>query len=150
MHIAAAPSEPAVRALLTACDLPTDDLTPAHIAGFLRCGSAVDPGGVIGLEVHGTDGLLRSLAVRDGVRGQGCGHALVAALEVEAARRGVTRLYLLTTSAADFFRALGYHDVDRANVPETIRATRQFAGLCPGSAQVLMKPLDATAARPHG
>jgi N-acetylglutamate synthase-like GNAT family acetyltransferase len=149
MLIAAAPSETATRALLSTCDLSSDDLDAGQIDSFLRCGSAADPGGVIGLEVHGPDGLLRSLAVKDTARGQGCGRALVEAMEREAAHRGVTHLYLLTTTAAGFFRALGYQDVDRAVVPDTIRQTRQFAGLCPGTAQVLMKILAVSGSMTH-
>ncbi len=55
---------------------------------------------------------------------------------------GCRALWLLTTSAADFFADLGYAECERVNVPPPIRATLQFAALCPASATVMTKRLD--------
>jgi amino-acid N-acetyltransferase len=46
-------------------------------------------------------------------------------------------IYLLTTTAPDFFAGLGFRRAGRKTAPPAIRATRQFATLCPASA-VLM------------
>ncbi|MFZ3205682.1 MAG: GNAT family N-acetyltransferase, partial [Pseudomonas sp.] len=64
--------------LLAACNLPSDDLQDA--ANNLRLfGCHVDGHliGLVGLEMHGTDALLRSLAVADAARGQGLGDELL-------------------------------------------------------------------------
>jgi N-acetylglutamate synthase-like GNAT family acetyltransferase len=126
-------------AALTKAGLPVDDLdAPGHL--FWRFETKDDiPAGFGGLEIHGDDALLRSVVTLPPVREGGIGSAIVATLEVEAQRRGARAIWLLTTSAAGFFRRLGYAACDRAVVPAAIRATREFSALCPASADVLMK-----------
>lgn len=131
---------PYVADLLARNDLPSRDL-PAkpecfHVARV--DGERVGAGGV---EVYGPDGLLRSVVVEASERGTGVGSAICDALEGRAAGRGVERLYLLTTTAADFFEARGYDPVDRETVPEAIGRTTEFADLCPDSAACLRKRL---------
>lgn len=138
----ASPPEGRVRALLQAAALPTADLTPAHLPHFFGCGDQTAPQGVVGVELHGEDALLRSLAVAEGARGKGCGRALVARAERHAREQGATRIYLLTTTAAKYFERLGYRPLPRDQAPETIRATQEFASLCPASAAVLAKNLS--------
>lgn len=122
-----------VEDLLAANDLPTADVREKPDCFYLAFegGKRVGAGG---LEVHGTDGLLRSVVVQADERGQGFGGALCDALEDEARDRDLAALYLLTTTAADFFARRGYERVDRDAVPEPIRATSEFADLCPESA----------------
>jgi amino-acid N-acetyltransferase len=136
------PSELRSRALLTACALPTADLESRHFDHFLGWGSAENPQGVIGLELFGSVALLRSLAVVAEARGTGIGKALVAAAEEYGQGKNVQDLYLLTTTAAEFFDRLGYVLADRDTAPESIRATREFSGLCPSSATFMVKRLD--------
>ncbi|NID14509.1 hypothetical protein [Luteibacter yeojuensis] len=57
-------------------------------------------------------------------------------------RPGFAKLFLLTTTATDYFVERGYRRVDREEVPADIRSTRQFAGLCPASALVMVKELE--------
>lgn len=129
-----------IGALLAANDLPVDDLGDGRVELFCRCvGDGVK--GAVGLETYGEVGLIRSLVVGSEGRGHGIGSLLVSDLEAEARDRGVRELYLLTTSAADFFRDRGYAQIDRAEVPDAIRGTRQFSSLCPGSAIVMRKVL---------
>jgi amino-acid N-acetyltransferase len=141
MHIYPGPPEAKVRELLAACSLPTSDLQAARFEHFFGCGRNDEPKGVIGVELHGTVGLLRSLAVDEATRGRGCGRRLVAEAEQYAARNGVQSLYLLTTTAEVFFGRLGYLRIDRASVPEAIRQTSEFSALCPSTSAVMMKAL---------
>lgn len=101
------------------------------------------PVGCGGLQLLGEAGidLLRSVAVERSACGQGVGAAVCDALETEAAAAGAERLYLLTTSAAEFFADRGYEPVDRADVPTPVRETTQFAELCPDSATAMAKRL---------
>lgn len=135
------PSESAVRRLLAEANLPGEDLTAAHFGNFFACGSEQAPQGVVGLELYGADALLRSLAVAPGARGAGCAKALVARAERHAREHGVRRIYLLTTTAADFFAHLGYKRVDRQEAPGSIRATGEFSGLCPVSSELMRKEI---------
>lgn len=128
--------------LLAACDLPTDDLQDAanHLQLF---GCRDDSGlvGLVGLEMHGADVLLRSLAVADCARGTGLGAALLAYAERHAASHGAEALYLLTTTAERFFSQHGYSPAERATAPQAIAGTRQFSGLCPATAAFMCKRL---------
>ena len=90
--------------------------------------------GVAGLEVYGNNGLLRSLAVSPEARGRGLGRRLVDRAVAKARGLGVESLYLLTTDAGSWFEKLGFRYLDRSGVPSSIRATPQFAGLCPETA----------------
>jgi hypothetical protein len=45
------------------------------------------------------------------------------------------------TSAEEFFRGLGYASADRANAPEEIRATHEFASICPAGSAFMFKQL---------
>ncbi|MEM7610451.1 MAG: arsenic resistance N-acetyltransferase ArsN2 [Pseudomonadota bacterium] len=144
-HLHPSPPMSRVAQLLDEAGLPSEDLASLDPTDFIGCGAPDAPDGVIGLQVLGNVGLLRSLAVTSAVQGQGCGQALVAALEQHAARRGLVSLYLLTTTATNFFESLGYRQVDRANVPDAIRATSEFSQLCPDTADLLMKPIDTPA-----
>jgi amino-acid N-acetyltransferase len=107
---------------------------------------------VAGLERFGPVGLLRSLAVSTGARGRGLGRALVSAIEDEARSSGIADLYLLTTTADEFFSRLGYVRIARDETPVAIASTAQFSALCPSSAVVMRKSmgLSANAATPIG
>lgn len=138
---ATASDRAAVVSLLDATGLPHEDLSDAALRHFrvLRRDGAVC--GVVGIEPAGSAALLRSLAVRPGDRGQGIGRALVRAAEEHAQAQGIDALYLLTTTAADFFAALGYNRVSRDAVPAAIAQTDEFDRLCPATATCMQKTL---------
>ncbi|MBK6424116.1 MAG: GNAT family N-acetyltransferase [Gemmatimonadetes bacterium] len=131
---------PEVSALLVANGLPVADLSPAiHFLG-VRDDRGLE--GIVGLERHGTDGLLRSLAVRPDRRGSGLGSALVLEVERLARSEGLASLYLLTTTAEPFFAHRGYAPIPRDAVAPAIRASSEFASVCPTSASVMHKAVD--------
>ena len=90
-----------------------------------------------GLEVHGTYGLLRSLAIAPEARGQGLVRGLCTNVEDRAAELGL-QLFLLTETAERFFKHRGWEVIDRRHAPDEIRSSREFSDLCPTSA-LLMK-----------
>jgi amino-acid N-acetyltransferase len=94
--------------------------------------------GTAALEVYDRDALLRSVAVDSTLRGTGLGQRLTRAALDAATRRGVTRVFLLTETAAGFFPRFGFADIARADVPDSIRRTVEFASACPASARVMM------------
>jgi amino-acid N-acetyltransferase len=136
------PSKAAVLQLLTNADLPTDDIDALDLRHFFGCGSGQQLMGLVGLELFGPVALLRSLAVANHARGTGCGKKLVAYVEDYARENGVSKLYLLTTTAEDFFAKLGYGTANRSEAPKAIAETREFSGICPGSAAFMVKRLD--------
>jgi N-acetylglutamate synthase-like GNAT family acetyltransferase len=130
-----------LKAALTRAGLPADDiLTPG--LQFWRFSTQDDvPAGFGGIEVHGADALMRSVVTLPPLRARGIGQAIVRALEAEAVVMKCRAVWLLTTTAREFFERLGYAAVDRADVPGAIRATAQFSSLCPDSATVMVKRL---------
>ena len=135
------PSLPAVVALLAAARLPTEDLTEGHCESFFFSGSSETPEGLVGLELFGDVALLRSLVVSEEQRGTGAGSRLLSHAEQHALSRGVRHLYLLTTTAEAFFSKRGYVRAERQAAPPAIRATREFAGICPASSAFMSKQL---------
>ncbi|MGF6964553.1 amino-acid N-acetyltransferase [Paraburkholderia sp. WC7.3g] len=129
-----------IRSLLATCALPTEDVTTVLVPGFLV---AVDEGGAIvgsvGLEPLGADALLRSLAVALHLRATGLGTSLLLAIEREAKACTYASLWLLTTSAREFFEHHGYSAVERVDVPDEVRETAQFMRLCPSTAVCMRK-----------
>jgi len=128
-------------ALLQAQGLPVSDITDEHLEHFFFIGSAGSPTGLVGLEIHGTDALLRSLVVGDNARRKGLGSELVQHAEQYAASKSVRSIYLLTTTAEAFFKRLGYERIDRSQAPPSIERTREFASLCPASSAFMVKCL---------
>ena len=128
-------------ALLTDAGLPSDDVAALDFAHFLGIGDPDHPDGVVGLEVFGDVALLRSLVLRPDRRGTGEGRLLVDAVEAHARTHGITRLYLLTSTAEAFFAHLGYARTARETAPDSIRTTREFASLCPSTAAFMVKTL---------
>lgn len=127
--------------LLEAVNLPTSDLTEMHMGHFFYHGGPAEPVGLVGVEFHGSDALLRSLAVASDHRGLGLGGALVEKAESHARDRGARAIFLLTTTAEGFFKSRGYLAANRATAPAAIRASREFADLCPASSAFLVKQL---------
>ncbi len=131
-------------ALLQAQGLPVSDITDEHLEHFFFVGSDGSPTGLVGLELYGTDALLRSLVVAENVRSKGLGSALIDHAEQYAASKSVRSIYLLTTTAEAFFKRLGYERIERSKAPPTIERTREFAGLCPASSAFMLKSLKNT------
>ena len=51
-------------------------------------------------------------------------------------------LFRSTQGADAFFARHGFRAIDRDAAPPAIRQTRQFAGLCPASARLMLLSLD--------
>lgn len=136
------PGETAVvKGLIEAAGLGITDLERHHLAHFIvaRKGEAIV--GVVGLEPVGESALLRSLAVAAAHRQGAIATRLVAAIEKYARAHGVAQIYLLTTSAVDFFVKQGYRTVARGSAPAPIQATEEFRSICPQTAVCLRKPM---------
>ena len=130
-----------VGAALLGAGLPADDIADPNVL-LWRFETFEDvPAGFGGLEIHGTDALLRSVVTLPPLRQVGIGAAIVAALEAQAQASNCRTVYLLTTSEAEFFGRLGYVPCVPGDVPEGLRSSRQFAALCPPTATVMVKPI---------
>lgn len=131
-----------VQVLLREAALPFEDLSADAMQDFVvvthNGGTLIGAGGI---ERYDSDGLLRSVVVHESMRGSGMGNSIVTAVEQRARNNGVSDLYLLTTTAAEFFPRLGYARFERKHVPEKLQHSTEFASLCPASAVCLHKKL---------
>lgn len=132
-----------IRALLSAGDLPVDDVDE-HVDEFVLAKQEGATIGTVAAEYAGEAALLRSLSVAPSHRGQAIGARLLVAIEARAASRGVRELYLLTTGAAAYFEHHGFARTSRESAPEGVRATAQFRTLCPSTAVCMRKTLCAS------
>jgi amino-acid N-acetyltransferase len=131
-----------VNALVRACGLHADDITEPMLRHFVVARKGGRIVGVVGLEVFGTDALLRSLAVEEKSRRQGVAGMLLKAVQRYARSQKITMLYLLTLTAADLFLNRGFELAVRDQAPQQIRNTREFACLCPETAVCLSKRIS--------
>lgn len=139
--ISRAPALAGAVRLLASAGLPASDLTEKHMDAFFYDGHAATPDAMIGIEIFGSDALLRSLVVSPALRDRGIGRLLVATAEKYAREQGVSTVYLLTTTAEQFFLACGYSIAAREAAPPAIGSTAEFSGLCPASSAFLLKHL---------
>ena len=131
-----------IRGQLAEAGLPTEDLGDgASVEFIVATGADGQRLGAIGVEQHGSYGLLRSLVVVPDARGRGVGGHLVTALERRTRDLDLRELWLLTIDAERFFLARGFEIVARESVPAAIRATAEFSSLCPDTAHVMCKGL---------
>jgi N-acetylglutamate synthase-like GNAT family acetyltransferase len=138
---------PAVEALLLANRLPTEGAR-RHLGTYLLAASNGEVVGCAGAEVYGDIALLRSVAVAPGLQRQGIGRLLVERLIVEATRRQIRRIFLLTVTAPEYFGRYGFKRVEIEQAPEALKASAEFQGACPASAVFMSLALaEAKAAR---
>jgi amino-acid N-acetyltransferase len=133
---------PAVEARLVANGLPTDGV-PESLDGFFVAEHDGTLVGVVGVEHCCREyGLLRSTAVAADWQGRGVGRRLVERAIAESEALGTKALYLLTMTAEHYFPSFGFVETTRDRVPAEVRATTEFASVCPTSSKVV--ELDLT------
>jgi amino-acid N-acetyltransferase len=133
----------AVRALLTDAHLPLDGIDEQFGDGYAVAESAGQVIGAEGIETYEDAGLLRSAVVHDSWRGRGIGDALTRDRLDWARSRGLREVYLLTTTAADYFPRHGFSRVDRTSAPAAVRRSREFAEACPDTAVTMRLVLQS-------
>jgi amino-acid N-acetyltransferase len=132
---------PDIQALLRSNSLPEAGFVDSVAAGVVACdGDRVI--GAAGLEFYTNGALLRSVVVSEEARGRGIGQQLTRAAFDVARSHGVTDVYLLTTTAGEFFPRLGFSPIDRSSVPVSVQQSVEFQGACPASALVMKAHLS--------
>jgi len=124
--------------LLKGSNLPYEDISSKLDCLFVAYTSN-EVVGIGGVEIYDEYGLLRSLVVKEELRGKGYGKRLCLKLMEQAKQKDVKELYLLTTTAKTFFEKLGFSLIERDEAPEVIRKTDEFSSLCPSTAVCMVK-----------
>jgi len=126
--------------LLRSQNLPVDGFaellraSPHHVLLAELNGAIV---GSVALDVHGDAALLRSVAVARDLVTLGVGSRLVTDAIDLARREGVAELFLLTTTAAEWFPRFGFVSTARESVPSLLAATGEFTKACPAHATTM-------------
>lgn len=137
----------AVESLLSANNLPLDGVKE-NFSSFIVAEAEGAIAGAIGLEQFGSIALLRSAVVSPEYRGSGVGSCLVEELLERAEKDGIEELFLLTTTAENYFPRFGFARTARSAVPPAMKASAEFQGACPESAVVMTRRIAVrTAAR---
>jgi amino-acid N-acetyltransferase len=137
---------PLIEKLLRENELPYEDIPPKlhsklHCMFIAHINTDIDTKvlGIIGVEIYGKYGLLRSLVVEEPFRGKGYGKALCLQTIEYAKSRGVGELYLLTATAEKFCQKLGFESIERKLAPKVIQQTSQFSQVCCSESAVCMR-----------
>ena len=136
--------------LLRGQALPVDgfaDIIRAHPEHVLLAEFNDAVVGSAAIERLGEVALLRSVAVARDLVTLGIGSRLVTDMIDLARRNGVHTLYLLTTTAADWFPRFGFVRCERSEVAPSIAATVEFTKACPASAIAMRCELVALTER---
>jgi amino-acid N-acetyltransferase len=112
--------------LLSGAGLPVDGVGVGQLEELFVSRSMGSVIGVVGLERHGACGLLRSLVVASEHRGRGVGQALTEAALKAASEKELDKVFLLTRTAADYFRRLGFHAIRREEAEGAVGASVEF------------------------
>ncbi len=125
--------------LLQAQQLPTADINEDTMLYLLWNEERVV--GTAGIDIFDDCALLRSVSVVKEEQGKGFGRIINEEMEKFAKESGINCLYLLTTTAKDFFDKQGYCAIGREEAPVAVKETAEFTSLCPSSAVVMKKRL---------
>jgi len=119
--------------LLTAESLPVAGVAD-HLENFLIAERDGEIVGAMGLEVYGETALLRSAVVAPHLKNRGIGGILYEALVKKAKDVGISRVYLLTNTAEEYFQRRGFRKIDQKSVAGPVRSSVEFSGACPSHA----------------
>lgn len=90
-----------------------------------------------GMESAGEDAIIRSIAVSDPFKGKGLGNKITSRLINYAREKGKKDIYLLTTTAENYFAKFRFKKIDRNQVPAAVQKSTQYTSVCPVSAVVM-------------
>jgi HAD superfamily hydrolase (TIGR01450 family) len=120
-------------------DAETGRIFVAEDGGVLATGAC---------EQQGTGAYVRSVAVRDDLRGAGLGTLVVAAAAQAARHDGADTLFLFTKDAQGFFERLGF-EADGSEAPKWI-AEGESARYCGEDAVLMRRSLGVARSEPQG
>ena len=126
--------------LLKKYHLPVNDILE-YIDNFVVSEQENRIIGVGGYETVGDIALIRSIAVVQEYRGKSIGINIYRLLERKILNTGIKEVFLLTETASDYFKKLGFTIKNRANIPHAVTTTKQFKELCPSTAIIMFNEL---------
>ena len=93
--------------------------------------------GVAGIELYGDDGLLRSVCLDPKCRSLRIGAALVEDRIDWARDKALRAIYLLTTTAPEYWLRFGFRKIARGDAPDALANSREWSSDCPSESIAL-------------
>jgi N-acetylglutamate synthase-like GNAT family acetyltransferase/SAM-dependent methyltransferase len=124
-------------ALLEHASLPIDGVGDHFETGYVVAEQNGRLIGLAGIEIYEGDALLRSVAVDAAHRDRGLGITLVQDRLRWAREQNIRDVYLLTTTAADFFTRLGFTQIERTAAPPALQRAPEFTSICDSTATTM-------------
>ena len=131
---------PEILSLLKSLDLPITGVNE-HVENFFLVKKGNEVIACIGIEIYTDIGLLRSAAVKPEYQGQGLGKYLTEKILFYAQEKQCKELYLLTTTAKNFFIKFGFQQIIKEDVNPTVKQSEEFKGACPDTAIIMRKTI---------
>lgn len=131
---------PEIAALLTTSGLP---VVRVHDAKYFLVADDGQIIGVIGAIYDTSQALLRSFAVSPYKRARGIGGKLVERMLIELKMNKLQEVYLITDTAADYFRHMGFQEIQREVVPTGLLTESGLDKACPCSSRCMKYILEA-------
>lgn len=113
-----------------------------HLENFLvvedvRDGDKPNVVGMVGLEIYGKRGILRSLVLRSESWNSKVGVELIALIISYGWRRGLREVFLMTRNSQPFFEHWGFIEISWDQVPKALQKSTQFQEYDPSYATVM-------------
>ena len=131
---------PAILRLLSVAGLPVDGLLD-HLGTAVVAKAGRRVVGCAALEVYTDGALLRSVVVDGEAKGQGIGTQVTTAALNLASVLGTPAVYLLTTTAEEFFPKFAFERIGRDEVPAGVKMSVEFRAACPSTAIVMRRAI---------
>lgn len=129
-----------IKELLTASGLPIVGVDKAVEQFLVAKDSQVI--GVLGALYNPPKALLRSFAVIPMQRSKGIGATLVAEIFKELQRQKLEEVYLITDTAAEYFKRIGFFEISRAEMPAKLLKESGLEQACPCSSSCMKYILE--------
>jgi amino-acid N-acetyltransferase len=93
--------------------------------------------GMVGLEIYGDKGILRSLVLRSEGWNSKVGVELIALIISYGWRKGLKEIYLMASSSRSFFEYWGFVELAWDDVPDQLKVSSQFTEYNPSYVTVM-------------
>lgn len=126
-----------MHSLLSQANLPTEGVESSVLQNYFVAYLDGQVVGMVGIEIYGAIGLLRSLVVAPAYRNKGIARRLLSYIIGCVRENSVQTLYLLTTTATNYFQDFGFKKIERSQTPAAIKNTLEFSQLCPEYSEIM-------------
>jgi len=132
---------PEITHMLEVCDFPFSDVQDKDIEFWIirENGILIATGA---LQHAGDSAIFRSFSVNPEFRNKGFGERIYESILKSASVRGISTLYLLTTTAERYFLKRGWTRLDRNSTPKAVLESSEFKTICPSTAVCMAFPLQ--------